>query len=648
MDTFLPAVHLTASSRDSANRVYRLATLTIGLAIVAPFLGCGIVQSAPTPLVSQAAVTGTVHGGQQPVSGSVVSLIAPGTTGYGTAGTVIVSTVSDLNGGFTLPRPYTCPANSGLVYLLATGGNAGAGINPFIAEAAIVGDCNALTASTFVNISEVTTVTAAYALAPFATVTPGSTAIGTSATNLRGLYNAAGPANNLVSYASGFAHATGDFPGIVVPTAEINTLADILASCVNQGTSSVPSGTCATLFSAATPPSGPAPTDTFQAAIDIALHPGNHTAALFGLVTAAPPFQPALATAPPDFSVALGFNGGGITLGGGAIGVAIDANGNAWITTGVSDPSVHSLTEISPAGVYLSGSTVAASTGFDSSIISRGIGIAIDQSGFIYVANNTPNNVLKFNSDGSLNSTLTAASLSGPNGIATDAAGNIWVADFNSTINHVTEITTAGAEAALSPYATGNGGVDIAAGPLAIWETDFASHLVSRIDLTSFAVTNIGIGGPSGGIAIDHANNAWVAVTGNGNVFEINNAGAFVSPNGGFVYPNGSVQNITIDGLGNAFAGGYLSNTSMGGLVEFSNSGVLLSPNNGFSGSNVIPVVPEPPEGIHIDGSGNVWIVGSNNGTALPNYVAEVIGIAAPVVTPRGLAVANNTLGVRP
>ena len=254
------------------------------------------------------------------------------------------------------------------------------------------------------------------------------------------------------------------------------------------------------------------------------------------------------------------------------------------------------------------------------------------------------------NSDGTFNSTITALSLSFPNGIATDAVGNVWVADFSNTINHVTEITAAGVESTHSPFATGYGGVDIAAGPLAVWETDYQSGFVSRIDPTSFAVNNISVGGSSGGIAIDHANNAWIAVdllTATFLRLTTPHAALFL-PNGGYVYPNGSVQNITVDGLGNVFAGGYLGNTSMGGLVEFSNAGVLLSPGNGFSGSNVIPVVPQPPEGIHIDSSGNVWIAGSNNGTALPNYVAEVIGIAAPVVTPRSVAVANNTLGTRP
>jgi hypothetical protein len=50
-----------------------------------------------------------------------------------------------------------------------------------------------------------------------------------------------------------------------------------------------------------------------------------------------------------------------------------------------------------------------------------------------------------------------------------------------------------------------------------------------------------------------------------------------------------------------------------------------------------------------VDGSGNLWFTGTNNSyTAVPNYVTEVIGIAAPVVTPKATAVTNNTIGTRP
>jgi hypothetical protein len=50
--------------------------------------------------------------------------------------------------------------------------------------------------------------------------------------------------------------------------------------------------------------------------------------------------------------------------------------------------------------------------------------------------------------------------------------------------------------------------------------------------------------------------------------------------------------------------------------------------------------------GIHysaIDGSGNVWVNNRNNGT-----LTELLGLAAPVVTPIAVASQYNALGVRP
>jgi streptogramin lyase len=298
--------------------------------------------------------------------------------------------------------------------------------------------------------------------------------------------------------------------------------------------------------------------------------------------------------------------------------------------------------------VYLSGPAVSTTSGFGCSSLVSPLGLAVDQNGYIDIADNgSAENVKKFNPNGTLNATFTATSFSGVNGISIDGAGDIWVANFNGSLNKSTELLPAGTEATHSPFTTGYGNVDIAAGPLAVWETNYNSNYISRIDLTTFAVTTVNIGGPQGGVAIDHNNNAWIAVTGNGNVFESNNAGTLLSPYGGYVFVNGNVQNIAVDGLGNIFCGGYLGSTSMGSLVEFNNAGTNLGPDSGFSGSNVIPNTPQPPEGIAIDGSGNVWIAGTTQGT-LPNYVAEVIGIAAPVVTPRATAVTNNTLGTRP
>lgn len=109
-----------------------------------------------------------------------------------------------------------------------------------------------------------------------------------------GIANAFSAIANLETLGTGVALAAtpADSGGNgTVPQAEINTLANILASCIN---SSPTEGTqCPTLFSNATNAYGTEPTDTATAAINIAHNPGANIAALWGL---APPLKGLLPT----------------------------------------------------------------------------------------------------------------------------------------------------------------------------------------------------------------------------------------------------------------------------------------------------------------------------------------------------------------
>lgn len=82
--------------------------------------------------------------------------------------------------------------------------------------------------------------------------------------------------------------------GFYASSMEIITLANILASCINSDGTTI----CQQLFTLVTPPQGTAPTDTITAALDILKFPSNNTAAIFALMSANSPFQPALTVAP--------------------------------------------------------------------------------------------------------------------------------------------------------------------------------------------------------------------------------------------------------------------------------------------------------------------------------------------------------------
>lgn len=268
--------------------------------------GCATNQPAKVtePLVRHS----SVHGGQQPVSGSTLRLYAVGTTGDGSAATPLLTqaVTTDANGIFDITGLYTCPSPSALVYITATGGNPGlsAGTNnAAIALMAALGPCGNLGASTFININELTTVAAVWSLAPFMS---SYSSIGSGTTDAAGLAGAFTLASEYVNTTTGTAPGLNVPAGTTVPVAQLNTLADILLSCVNSAGGVAGDGSvCGTLFAAATPSGGTAPVEVIGAGLNIASNPAANVSSLFGLVAATVPFQPMLPAVPADWTVGL-------------------------------------------------------------------------------------------------------------------------------------------------------------------------------------------------------------------------------------------------------------------------------------------------------------------------------------------------------
>jgi streptogramin lyase len=621
--------------------------------------GCSLSPTvSPSPSLSQnggLAIHGKAYGGQQPVAGAHVYLYAAGTGGYGTAATSLLNSASnttadgssnyyvitDTNGAFSISSDYTCTTGTG-VYLYAVGGNSGSGANSAIGLMAALGACpvadNFASATPFVFMDEVSTIAAAYAMAGFAT---DATHVSSSGTTLAatGVQNAFANAANLASISTGQALTTTPAGNGTVPQTEINTLANILASCINTGSSS--STACSTLFSNAMSAgsSGTTATDTATAAIYMAHNPGSNITALYDLGTPTPPFAPALGSQPNDFTIAINFTGGGLNM---PQGIAIDGSGNAW----VPNLSGNSVTELTSAGAAVSGSS-----GFTGGGLSYPWGIAIDGSGNVWATNTGNNSVTELNSSGgavSGSSGYTGGGLSQPYGIAIDGSGNAWVANING--NSVTELNSSGGAVSGSSGFTGGGlsqpvwiAID---GSGNAWITNIAGNSVT--ELTSAGAAVSGSSGFTGGgmnnpywIAIDGSGNAWVPNYAGNSVSELNSSGDAVSGSSGFSggglnYPYA----IAIDGSGNVWVANYTGNT----VTELNSSGGAVSGSLGFTGGGLYGGY-----GIAIDGSGNVWVANGNGS------VSEFIGAATPVVTPivAGLPATptsngSSNLGTRP
>jgi len=463
---------------------------------------------------------------------------------------------------------------------------------------------------------------------------------------------------------------------MVLPTQLLNTLANILSACVNT-TSATPTA-CSTLFTDTTV-GGVAPTNTFQAALNIALHPGANisgSTGLYSLASTNPPFQPAMtsSTAPNDFTLAIGYTNAGIAAYG-TIDVAIDAKGNAWISDFNTTSTLTGLIEISPAGVFLS-----PSNGFGTSVLSASVGVGVDQNGIIWVANNGGSALNAFNPDGSVYGTYTG--VIGPNGQAIDGKGNIWTDTggyccntFQELVNNLpTGYSLAPNFTAASVFGTG-----ICITPTTLYEVAAGNSSysvdakVTIVNLSTGAISGTidpdSGGGGLSGCAVDHTGNVYLPDSGNFNGVEVyNSSGALVTS---FAVPSTySIlplpQEMVIDGLGSSLVAVYIADRTNtpypGGFFTFNSSGTMTSPSSGYfpttgatssSGydgfAGLTPVVITDPGGMAVDGSGNLWITGTNNGnTSIPNYITEVIGIAAPVVTPKATAVTNNTIATRP
>ncbi|HWW96926.1 MAG TPA: hypothetical protein VNY74_04485 [Edaphobacter sp.] len=609
-------------------------------------LGCGPGSLSTAPMAGPQ-LRGSVHGGQQPVSGATIRLYAAGTSGYGAGAfpllTAPVST--DANGAFSITGQYACPSASSQLYIVATGGNPGLGTptnNASLALMAALGPCSlhgsqyTLDPNSFISINEVTTVASVYALAGF--IDPSTSQIGASASNSIGIANAFKTVSNLVNIATGQSLATTPPGNGTAPQAEINTLADIIATCVNSSGSGPE---CAALFAAATPSGGSAPTNTIQALFNIATHPAQQVGALYALFSPTSPFQPTLPSAPNDWTIHVTYTASGSSQ----TGIAVDGSGNVWIANNFTS----SVTELATDGTILSGPA-----GYTGGGLNRPTAIAIDPLGNAWLTNDF-GGLTKLNNVGTPLSGSTGFPVCGV-GLAIDGFGNIWC----GALGHVSKIDNNGNLLSGTGYPGGGLGTPIGASvdPLNnVWFTSTTAFNVSNV--AKFTNVGVPLSGTTGytatgltnawSIANDSAGNTWV--TNNGffsNVFRFASDGTNLSgPNG---YTGGGLTNplaIAIDGAGNAWVTSDSISTSSGSpvaynsVVQFGSDGTLLSGATGYSLSTN-GIAGGLPRGIAIDGSGNVWVAASGTN------VVELVGAATPVVTPLSVGVKNNTLGTRP
>ncbi|MGC9198766.1 MAG: hypothetical protein ACP5E5_07475 [Acidobacteriaceae bacterium] len=538
--------------------------------------------------------------------------------------------------------------------------------NPNIVELATLGICpqgqfnTGAGALSYVYLNEVSTVAAAYTFQPF-TVLGNNNAwdIGIPANDpqaLLGINNAALTAGQLYNIQGGGPqstandgeghlanYATQSSSGVpnsgngVVPEATIDSLANILASCVDSippaaGTLSTQ---CSSLFALATDDGatgGTQPTDTATAAINIARFPaGNHSETdvdatyakdIFGLQSGTVPYVPDLANAPNDWTLAINYPyaevGGYSTAVNSELhraeSIAVDGKGQIWITAqgGGSNRSAPSINLWSPLGVPIS--TYSNNPTYIYGYVS------VDGNNNAWTGNaNSTSSIEEFSDTGSLTGSY-GAGYSAAYTVIANQAGDAYF--FSGQTGTTSPYDTA-------PFDTyGND---------EMWEYNDAGSLISSsstcdgtagqyvYDCISPSIFNAGDNVVHG--AIDSDGDLWL--TSEASPYQI----ARVSPTGGEVweYTTSTKQPElpSIDGNGN----GWIANqTTDAEVYEFPSAGgsptVLTSSTTGADLTSTF--------GSAVDGNGNIWLAnrcgnyGSCTNGAGTNSIIELNGGSLP------------------
>jgi len=362
------------------------------------------------------------------------------------------------------------------------------------------------------------------------------------------------------------------------------------------------------------------------------------------------------------------------------VGIAVDGAGNVYYTERTAG-LIRRVTTSGQIATYASG-------------LSTPMGLLADSAGNLYVAEMSANDVRRisqngdsaivagngaaaFSGDGGL---ATAAALNGPEGIALDAAGTLYIAD---TFNHRVRAVSNGVIATVAgngfPIFSGDAGKATAASMIlptdvavdrsgALYIADLGNSRIRKVvngvistvagsaattpPIDGLAATDVRFSGPTG-VAVDSTGGIYIAEGSigsgsglDGGIFKIWKVGtngklATVAGTGNRSYSgdNGpaalaqfdSPAGMTMDARGNL----YIADSRNNRIRKIATDGTVTTVAGnalaGFSGENAPATLAElnHPTGVAIDAAGNLYIADTGNNRVRLVYPTGIIGTVA-------------------
>ena len=663
----------------------RLRLVVCGVTAVASALlltGCGVERKLIKALdIDSTGLVGRAFAGQQPVVGATISVIAMGTSGYGSTGTILASVTTDSGGNFHFtPGSYTCPQSDTPVYLLGVGGNSGGGNNASAVLGAGLGTC-ANGKNSFIILNEVTTVGLAFTLAHFFSTTLGGTGgandwfggpstgtapniqyskglvMGNNVTIPTIVFNAIGAANQTVTNPSGTTYT--------VEWQKVNTIANILLACVNSSgatsTTEVVSP-CGKLFRYTRVSATSRPSDTLQAAVQMALFPAVRIDNLYDLLPSTPAFTPYLTQPPNDWTIGVSYTTAALGLGvdtGTISTLDIDASGKVWFPSNAAGKA---------GAAYFDPVSQSFNGPFNSTGLVHPQQVVIDANGYAWYDDRAAATVAGYLTS----APMTTQAVSLPNAVSKsltvggDNRINVGVTTTDSSVEVLANISADRSRYTITPGITFPFPVGSMAGDTSNGDA-FTITDLPRTAMQGYYVT--AALPPAATIVLDaNDESGQVIFTGDDDVAVRSYSGIGNDNDGLCIYSLEKCFNFagghTNAAGGIAISGGrhlWVAESGVGGLLHVpvsnpSGTGAsvylnitlrripateyLHGPDNGGTATM--------PYGIGVDATGNVWMsnAGCNvTGCTPGNFtLTEIVGAAAPTITPVSAQITSGNL----